>query len=739
MDLSINQAPNSKQHIIHTAHGIPKNHPFLFYFLVFHPANEHTAFSGSAVRRSLTSISLELGRNRTCTTPSNMTDTVPDNLDPIPPTKKMRVGTKSCAECRRRKVRCIFQHGKTSCDGCTLHDVVCQPQKGALRRSAKPSQRDVATNDTLEHTLQERIAHLESVIVQMQANRPVTNNTNSINKETETATSNDEVLPDATAETLLDESASDVDDATPGNAPLPRLLQEYRLIAYMPSIAPRTIQSFQIPRPPLPNLAALTSLLDYSEKFWPVWPICIFDVAKLQRLILAQHQFNADTLGSGMSAPDHIAIAKLFLWIALCLTHCPRRRLQSLTLPGTQKELIARYTQYASAILAAFAGKGGGTEEVECLSIQWKIYFDTGKPRQAWLTLRNGIAAAIQLGCHTCKQPDEENKQKLWSILWQNERHVSCMLGLPECTTNDHPGIRLDYLSSIDAVTTIHHKLSIIFGDLINRDQNGSKDDYAITIKIDQDLELLRPLLPDISARADVIQVYIAAVANIRFYVVQMFLHMPYLLQDPAPSLTSYSVRRTLDASRQIIHNVSFFREVCDEYMCEVLDFQLFSAAMLLILGLLFNRQKSNEIPTLVSDESPDWEQIDTSLKCLHRTNKILGCTVAKQGAETLQAVIAVCHPEGHQAPQSSFPNDPLVVTIPYFGRVKINYPAPHHEPSISSSSSYPSLLFSPTLASLPTHSVSEFPDELGVNWFQQFDTTDDIQYGFPQEYQFFP
>ncbi|KAL6863590.1 hypothetical protein J3F83DRAFT_767214 [Trichoderma novae-zelandiae] len=49
------------------------------------------------------------------------------------PARRMRLGTRSCAECRRRKVRCIFEPNSSICRGCELHQTPCQAQQPRAR------------------------------------------------------------------------------------------------------------------------------------------------------------------------------------------------------------------------------------------------------------------------------------------------------------------------------------------------------------------------------------------------------------------------------------------------------------------------------------------------------------------------------------------------------------------------------------------------------------------------------
>ena len=44
------------------------------------------------------------------------------------PIKKMRKGTKSCSECRRKKIRCVFKEDAPLCDGCISRGTRCVEQ-----------------------------------------------------------------------------------------------------------------------------------------------------------------------------------------------------------------------------------------------------------------------------------------------------------------------------------------------------------------------------------------------------------------------------------------------------------------------------------------------------------------------------------------------------------------------------------------------------------------------------------
>jgi hypothetical protein len=71
------------------------------------------------------------------------------------PRKGMRRGTRSCYECRIRKIRCIFAKDSTVCDSCSSRGKRCTEQRRELLQEAALDNRE---------SLRAQIARLEAVI-----------------------------------------------------------------------------------------------------------------------------------------------------------------------------------------------------------------------------------------------------------------------------------------------------------------------------------------------------------------------------------------------------------------------------------------------------------------------------------------------------------------------------------------------------------------------------------------------
>ena len=87
-----------------------------------------------------------------------------------PPRKKMRKGTKSCIECRRRKIKCTFEPGRTSiCNECFARGSTCIDQE--LGDSATVAHAfntlQPQSKDDQNSVLKERVTYLEDLVKQV--------------------------------------------------------------------------------------------------------------------------------------------------------------------------------------------------------------------------------------------------------------------------------------------------------------------------------------------------------------------------------------------------------------------------------------------------------------------------------------------------------------------------------------------------------------------------------------------
>ena len=77
-----------------------------------------------------------------------------------PPRKKMRKGTKSCLECRRRKIKCTFEENRPAvCNECFARGSTCIDQEhGDMQPAAS------TTSAEQSYSLRERVTQLEGLV-----------------------------------------------------------------------------------------------------------------------------------------------------------------------------------------------------------------------------------------------------------------------------------------------------------------------------------------------------------------------------------------------------------------------------------------------------------------------------------------------------------------------------------------------------------------------------------------------
>lgn len=96
-----------------------------------------------------------------------------------PPRKKMRKGTKSCIECRRRKIKCTFEPGRTSiCNECFARGSTCIDQEHGDVSSFTNHSSSSTSKDEQNIALKERVTYLEDLVKQVLDRLPEKNGSN---------------------------------------------------------------------------------------------------------------------------------------------------------------------------------------------------------------------------------------------------------------------------------------------------------------------------------------------------------------------------------------------------------------------------------------------------------------------------------------------------------------------------------------------------------------------------------
>ncbi|KAK8120810.1 hypothetical protein PG999_004930 [Apiospora kogelbergensis] len=625
-------------------------------------------------------------------------------LSPQPP-KRMRLGTKSCAECRRRKVRCIYAPDSRVCQECVLHESECTVQKPKKEPQSSSQQQN----------LQRRIDDLETVIRRLgEAITPNTDLSSSLslwNAQTTKAmvehlqfeagpfsgssatpanlsTGTTQVKSSSSTSSFgaVETPTSAIGDVPEEDAPLLQLFKQVMMVQWdnlsvgrgQAKISEnlRVRNCISALTCLIPRQGTLSLILQQTEHLWSIWPWLpsttwdAFSEEKLGAVGMAR-----DSISRAMAAEIPATAARAILWLGLCLQQLPREfgRLHT-DLPLSPTNLITSYMSGAENLLKMDEDRGGSIDGLEAMALLSKLYLNGGKPRKAWAIVRGAINQAMLLGLHHMNDATDQRNKVVWSYLWQMDRQFSMILGFPCVLSESHPSLSAAHASVSSTPSFIARQLAIIAGRIVERNQNHADIDYYETLKIAHDLDECRRMMPAQwfevpHPGTPMAVVYGIQTLKISYFQSQKYLHLPYMLKATHESNFIDSRTAALEACRGMIEAYQMLRSHKDPMtiICDVMDFQVFSAAIVVIINLL-SQPPAPESITSLHDQARDWERASVTASTLKRVSEVMECPVAQQAHEVLHYLL--------QARDGKYSGpEPYEVMIPYFGKLRISRP----------------------------------------------------------------
>ncbi|KAK9342804.1 hypothetical protein V1522DRAFT_415024 [Lipomyces starkeyi] len=600
-----------------------------------------------------------------------------------PRTTRMRLGTRSCTECRRRKVRCIFPAQGATCQECIAHDTPCRAQQ---RRTSYSS--DNAGSPSCQEEIQQRLRGLEDVVRQI-LNRDT--------EQVESLTSMGDMAPSRAIRLLHPDPAPDESTAstvgqltntpasviyhTPSNheqnleqAPLANLFNRALDVRSDKSTENGNLGPIRH----LPNneyIAALKALvpriddllliLESTMEYWFIWPT---EPPGHNEGKSGQSYGRAsmvkDFILNSFESRQPLRIVKGILWLALCVQQLPADAIKQRKsfLPALPQTLFDAYMTGAEAILINVVEQSvASMDRLECLLLQMKLCINMGKPRRAWATVRSAINCALLLGLHRPNQCRDPVQQSLWSQAWQMDRQLSSILGLPYSVR--HPRYSLD--PNLPVVERIMHRISSIVATISDLNQGLTETPIE---EIETEIQTCATLFPDewwsvIPAEYMPFDaLYSRQLCKMYFFQLQKTLHLPNMLKTFDDQNLQTSRKITIEACRNLVSTYEVLRNSSQSALiiCDSMDFIVFSAALIITLHLLTPTRSRN-----TARDADDWNIVTHLAQTFRQLAGTIECSVAKQAATLLEYLYAAHHgtyvgPEEYAA------------FIPWFGKVRI-------------------------------------------------------------------
>ena len=420
----------------------------------------------------------------------------------------------------------------------------------------------------------------------------------------------------------------------------------------------------------IPSFGDLTSILEITERYWPLWnafPESVLpgsdnppteSVARMRNYIFDSMRSDCGTV-----------VAKAVLCLALCVQQLPASfKYQRPSLPASPSALLEAYLMGAETLLLSLEDSVCTLDGLECFTMQARVYIDQGKPRNAWLCFRRAMNYALLQGLQDLDDGADVRQRRVWSHIWQYDRQISLTLGLPPAISTSHPGVSTPHPSQ-SLQERVMFESSVIAGHIIERNQNYRNVDYSVTEQIEQKLldfryGLASSLLDTVQTSSMPLEtIYKIHIAKIYYYGHCKMLHLPYMLKSGVDRKYEHNRLAALEAGRETIRVWQNLRASCEPetlIICNFLDFQVFTAAITVVINLL-----SPSCPDDIQQQTRDWELIHDTSRNLNNVSEIMECSVACQAAQLLDYLSSAYHgtyagPEMYEA------------AIPYFGKVRI-------------------------------------------------------------------
>ena len=586
---------------------------------------------------------------------------------------------------RRRKKTCVPHPGSiNTCAECFARGTTCRPQE--------PTPTSDRSGRESRHNLQRRVAELENALLSISKKLDITDSASQ---------------PEQSAIKIHHESQSDGSPPTPAslvtsppdnfldnapvlslfdNAILSRRQDDSSLCTTIagtasPSTSVKSAGNMKLEKARqtllslFPSQARLEEILGAANLWWPSWQHTLPETFGTSSAYTFD-KFIADTKPS-----DSVQkLAKGLLCISIGLQEIPfGTDFQA----STAIDMATRYIAMIDELVLSDDELAGTLDGIECLILQAKYDANNGLLRKAWITFRRGISFAQLLGCHLpSTQSDQLHEQVLrrrsiWNALYFGDRYLSLLLGLPYCVSEMHiHDTAFNSFFPVRAETECAgsdylFRLARLVGYIIDRNQTTAPTEtLTMTVKIDGEMMDLAATMSNEWWALDIHDDEVASLLFNRIlpqfwhHQARALLHLPFMLKATTDRRYGYNRIAALESARGMLNLFHIFRPVqgFGSPVCKIMDFQAFTAAMILVLNFLgvSSSNPGNE----VKEADEDRKLVSTTTTILQRASIERGGGVATQAARALEMFIRA---KDHGSLEAQAV---CKVAIPYFGTV---------------------------------------------------------------------
>ncbi|KAI0537134.1 hypothetical protein GGR58DRAFT_359489 [Xylaria digitata] len=630
-----------------------------------------------------------------------------DAAPPEPKRRKVRKGTRSCWECRRRKIRCLYPSEDASiCTNCESRGTNCISQEFADEQSSPPDRRVTQRLGRVEEMLEKLVEKI----------MPDSYTTSGRGRPT--------VVSPASAESDDLESVEDTCPFSVGKPPMFDVLAPLRYNGRPPD---GVCHSGDLPTPasshhdaPVLNhkftqlSRALHDLLPCQQDIEAITaasPGVSFVVSFFSRYcdVAAGRTEEPSSICVVPSPSSHpIVLAKRLMQLTNCLQQIQPTTPLKLVATESTRCLMGKYVTVVSNLVAHNDELVGYAEGLETLALISLYHANAGNLRKAWLMLRRALSVAQLMGvdrwgdkplrsADPTSDPSTRIRAKaFWFRLNFTDRYLSLLLGLP-AGTDDNSFLADD--TGDEPTDKLEKQHTVVMGAIIKRNSSKGDASFGITQEIDCNLEMAaRSVAPDFwhlpPASAFSAPEPVERMGAMTQLMLQMnhhnlliLLHLPYMLRDPKERRWDYSKATCISSSRQLLRTFLVFRNRNKaSHACRHTDYGALTASMTLLLGYLDPKLQARD-PATTSKREADRTLIQEARDKLQQMADQNDDKLAQDAASIIGRLLPLLNPDlmtgGGSNPgcnSEGIGEAPAIhFDIPYLGKIHINPSAHAH------------------------------------------------------------
>ncbi|CAI6304593.1 unnamed protein product [Periconia digitata] len=491
--------------------------------------------------------------------------------------KKLRKGTRSCWECKRRKARCSLSQTQnvSVCDGCKRRGTRCISQQHP----------DDQTN-TKKH-LGDRLGYVEDILYHLKGGieKPHANDSDQLRGMRIDKRANIGRLHVRPEEIIAQHHRS---TGQPRHHKLTGISQA--LLSAWPT--PDDLEA--IVSAPMGTASVYRGLICTSYEVFMENPL----PSPRELLVTPESSLNP------------VFVARKLLMLA---TYLQNLSPAAVTLVSEQltvnfRGLMDRAFNAATELVTNNDELTGSVEGIECIMMAALYLNNAGRLRLAYLAIRRALTIAQMIGLDRGSNSslirilDQDTLERIspefmWFRLVQTDRYLSLQQGLPQGYIGDSffVGNQAENLHS--PAERFEQVVTIAAGRIIQRngaamlDLKATREIDAMLLSSANSMPSQWWLYPDLTTdfqdERDLLRETGRFIMQIAYYQLLERLHLPFLLQQSTSSEYDYSKMTAVTASREVLSRFIVFRSSSPPKgtFCRGIDFVAFSASVVTCLG----------------------------------------------------------------------------------------------------------------------------------------------------------